>query len=114
MQNRAASMPHKQVADSIEFQLMRTKLRVLDQSPNTAVTEFTDDVRDKRYADSTAAQYGLTLALLQATKIRCGRSRLPKAQAKRPTQPDYRQPRRPHQAECRRYQRRIAALSRSA
>ncbi|ARU32963.1 peptidase M48 [Sulfuriferula sp. AH1] len=68
MQNRAANLPHKQVADSIEFQLMRTKLRVLNQSPSTAVTEFTDDVRDKRYADLTAAQYGLTLALMRAQK----------------------------------------------
>lgn len=66
MENRAANLPHKQVVDSLEFNLMRAKLRVLNQSPAAAVTEFTDIIHDQRYANLASAQYGLTLALMQA------------------------------------------------
>ena len=66
MQNRAANLAHKQLTDSMEFQLLRVKLRVLNQSPTAAVTEFTDAIHDKRYANLSSVQYGLTLALMQA------------------------------------------------
>jgi len=66
MQNRAANLSHKQVTDSMTFQLMRTKLRVLNQIPTAAITEYTDAIHDKRYSSLTSVQYGLTLALMQA------------------------------------------------
>jgi len=66
MQNHAANLTHKQIADSLEFHLLRAKLRVLNQPPTSAVAEFSDAIRDQRYANLTSAQYGLTLALMQA------------------------------------------------
>ena len=66
MQNRAENLPHKQITDSMEFQLLRVKLHVSDQPPAAAVTEFTDAIHDQRYANLTSAQYGLTLALMRA------------------------------------------------
>jgi len=40
MQNRAQDAPYKQRPDSIEFQLVRSKLRAGDGRPEDAVTYF--------------------------------------------------------------------------
>lgn len=68
MQNRAANLPHKPVADSLDFHLLRTKLRVLNQSPNAAVTEYTDAMQEQHYSNLASIQYGLALALMQARR----------------------------------------------
>lgn len=64
MQNRSANFSNKTVSDSLAFQLLRTKLRVLNQRPETAVIEYKEALRDQRYASLASTQYGLSLALL--------------------------------------------------
>jgi predicted Zn-dependent protease len=63
MQNRAYKAVYKQSPDSLEFHLVRAKLRAEEGSPRDAKTHFTEAVREHRYASEAAARYGLALAL---------------------------------------------------
>jgi predicted Zn-dependent protease len=65
MQNRAANFSNKPIADSLTFQLMRTKIRVLNLRPDLAVAEYQSAVTDQRYASLASILYGLSLAQLQ-------------------------------------------------
>jgi len=66
MENRIQLLRYKQVPDSIEFQLVRAKLKAQDSGPREAVTEFETQLRDKKYASLAAAHYGLARAQLRA------------------------------------------------
>jgi predicted Zn-dependent protease len=65
MQNRATNFSNKPVADSLTFQLVRTKLRVLNLRPDLAVTEYQSAIKDQRYASLAPVLYGLSFAQLQ-------------------------------------------------
>jgi predicted Zn-dependent protease len=65
-QARAASVPYRQAPDSLEFHLVRAKLRAESLAGPDAVTEFASAVKDRRYANEIAARYGLAVALLRA------------------------------------------------
>ncbi len=69
MQNRVASLPVKQVADSLEFQLIRAKLLAAEGRPEEAVKRFTEAIRDTRYNSLAAERYGLVVALLRARQF---------------------------------------------
>ena len=66
VQGRAAATPYRQVPDSLEFHLLRAKLRAEQGDARDAVTHFSTSVRDGRYANEAAARYGLVSALLRA------------------------------------------------
>jgi len=63
MANRAAAVPYRQVPDSVEFQLVRAKLRASQGSAQDAVREFAGLVRDRKHPSEVAAHYGYALAL---------------------------------------------------
>ncbi|MDP1610469.1 MAG: M48 family metalloprotease [Sulfuritalea sp.] len=64
--NRIQSRPYKQVPDSLEFQLVRAKLRAQDGTSRDAVTEFEARLKDRSFAGSEAAvRYGLSQAHLR-------------------------------------------------
>lgn len=63
MANRAASVPYRQVPDSVEFQLVRAKLRASQGSPQDAVREFAGIVRERKLASEVVARYGYAYAL---------------------------------------------------
>ena len=63
MQNREQSVSYKQVADSLEFHLVRAKLRAKQGTPAEAVKALQMLVGDKKFASQTAAHYGLAVAL---------------------------------------------------
>jgi predicted Zn-dependent protease len=66
MGNRIQGRPYKQVPDSLEFQLVRAKLRAQEGTPRDAVTEFETRLRDRSFSGSeTAARYGLAQARLR-------------------------------------------------
>ena len=66
MGNRIQGRPYKQVPDSLEFQLVRAKLRVQEGSSRDAVTEFESRLKDRSFAGSEAAmRYGLAQARLR-------------------------------------------------
>lgn len=66
MQNLAQDAPYRQVPDSIEFQLVRAKLKVESTPPREAVAFFEDSLKEKRFLSETASLYGLTSALMLA------------------------------------------------
>ncbi len=68
-ENRAAKLPYRQHPDSIEFQLVRAKLRAELGYAQDAVDHFTSVVRERRYASELAARYGLSTALLRAGRV---------------------------------------------
>jgi len=69
-ENRADQLPYRQHIDSLEFFLVRARLRAESGDARDQVTHFRDILRDKRYSNETAAHYGLVLALLRAGQPR--------------------------------------------
>ena len=65
MDNRIQDRPYKQVRDSLDFLLVRAKLRVEEGSAQDAVTEFESQVNEKKYVSEGAARYGLARAYLR-------------------------------------------------
>ena len=80
-QNRSASMPYRQYVDSLEFHLVRAKLRADTGEARDAVVHFEGSVRDKRYASEAAARYGLTSALLRARRAQDAAAELARLRA---------------------------------
>jgi predicted Zn-dependent protease len=66
MENRALLAQYRQVPDSLEFQLVRAKLKAQLNSPRDAVTEFETQLREKKYVSAAAAHYGMATAQLRA------------------------------------------------
>lgn len=69
MQNRAQESPYRQVVSSLDFHLVRAKLRAQLGQPRDAVGEFDRLLKEKKYASQAAAQYGLAYALLRARDV---------------------------------------------
>jgi predicted Zn-dependent protease len=65
-QNRASTTPYRQHADSLEYHLVRAKVRAEAGDARDAVTFFTGVVNDRRYASEAAARYGLAVAQLRS------------------------------------------------
>lgn len=63
--NRIQNTLYRQVPDSIDFRLVRAKLRASEGKARDAVMHFDANLRDKRYNDETVERYGLVNALLR-------------------------------------------------
>ncbi|WP_047552333.1 M48 family metalloprotease [Methylotenera sp. G11] len=63
--NRVEQMPYRQVTDSIEFHLVRAKLRATYTTPEAAIGVFEQNIREHRYSNEAAEHYGLAVALLR-------------------------------------------------
>ena len=66
MQNRAANIPYRQVPDSMDFQLIRAKLRAFQGRPEQAIAAFKEILNDKKYTYESSAHFGLANAYLRA------------------------------------------------
>lgn len=69
MQNRAQGSPYRQVVSSLDFHLVRAKLRAQMGTPREAVSEFETQWREKKFASQAAVHYGLALALMRAKDV---------------------------------------------
>lgn len=69
MEARSESAPYSQVQDSLDFQLVRARLRAQESSPVDAVLAARSTLKEKRYSNETAARYGLVTALLRARQF---------------------------------------------
>ncbi|HEY6966868.1 MAG TPA: M48 family metalloprotease [Burkholderiales bacterium] len=69
-QARAEGQPYRQRADSVEYHLVRAKLRADAGEPRDAVRIFTDAVSDRRFANEPGARYGLAIAYMRASDPR--------------------------------------------
>jgi predicted Zn-dependent protease len=63
--NRVESMQYRQVTDSIEFHLVRAKLRASNGVPESAITLFEQNIRERRFNNEMAEHYGLAVAQLR-------------------------------------------------
>ena len=66
MQNRAQNLPYRQVPDSLDFQLVRAKLKAAQDSPQESVAFFEDSLKERKYLSAVASRYGLVSALIRA------------------------------------------------
>lgn len=67
MENRATSMPYRQVPDSADFGYVRAKLRAQSGVPTDAVRELNSLV--DQVPNDAAARYGLARALMRAGRL---------------------------------------------
>ena len=66
IQNRLADTPYKQVPDSLDFQLVRAKLRASAGRAEEAVAWFDAGLKEQKFNSEAAQRYGLVEALLRA------------------------------------------------
>ena len=65
MENRILQVQYRQVADSTDFQLVRSKLRARLGDPRDAVVDFETQLRERKYLSEVAAHYGLAVAQMR-------------------------------------------------
>ena len=65
-ENRIQGLPYKQTPDSLDFQLVRAKLRADQGTARDALAQLESDLREKKFGNEIAARYGLAVALLRA------------------------------------------------
>ena len=76
MQSRVATADYRQRPDSIEFQLVRARLRSQVGLPAEAVALFLRQLGEGRYMTAASARYGLALAWLRANDPAAARTAL--------------------------------------
>ena len=57
------------MVSSLDFHLIRARLRAQDGTPRDTVREFEKLLREKKYVSQAAVQYGLSLACLRARDV---------------------------------------------
>ena len=65
IQNRLERLPYRQVPDSVEFQLVRAKLRAELEAPAQAKDFFEHSLAERRFLSEAASRYGLAASLLR-------------------------------------------------
>lgn len=66
IQNRLDRLPYRQVADGLEFQLVRAKLRAELDAPDEARKFFEQSLAERRFLSEAASRYGLATSLMRA------------------------------------------------
>lgn len=66
MEARSETAPYLQVQDSLDFQLVRARLRAQDGTPQDAVAAARAALKERRFSSATAARYTLVSALVRA------------------------------------------------
>ncbi|HZV55294.1 MAG TPA: M48 family metalloprotease [Rhodocyclaceae bacterium] len=69
MENRIQQRPYRQATDSLDFLLIRAKLRSQQGTPRDAVVDFETQVKERKFASEPAALYGLALAYLRTNDL---------------------------------------------
>jgi beta-barrel assembly-enhancing protease len=65
IQNRIQSLPYRQVPDSLEFQLVRAKLKASFDPPREAREFFEESLKERKFLSEEASRYGLVVSLLR-------------------------------------------------
>ena len=69
-QARAEKEPYRQVADSLDFQMVRALLRSYQGTPREAVVFFDSAIAERKYNSEVAERYGLVASLLRANDLK--------------------------------------------
>ncbi len=67
--NRVENIPYRQVSSSLEFHLVRAKIRAGIGLAQSAIEQFQDNIKEGRYASEPAEHYGLALAMLRKNDL---------------------------------------------
>ncbi len=81
MQGRAANLPYRQIADPVEFHLVRARLRAELEPPRESVSHFREMLEEKRYLSEAGARYGLASSLLKFNDVPAARKAFSALQA---------------------------------
>jgi len=65
IQNRLDRLPYRQVPDSVDFQLVRAKLRAGLETPVEARRFFEESLAERRFLSEVASRYGLATSLVR-------------------------------------------------
>lgn len=65
VQNRVQELPYRQVPDSLEFQLIRAKLKAGSGSPREVLEFFEQSLGERKFLSEAASRYGLVVSLLR-------------------------------------------------
>jgi predicted Zn-dependent protease len=87
MHNRADTAPYRLVADSIDFQLLRAKIRATTDEPKAALSFFKESVGEQKFSNEAAARYGLATALLRTQQYPEANNEVRKLRAMLPSNP---------------------------
>lgn len=87
MQGRAHNAPYKQVRDSLEFYLVRAKLRVMEFAPQDALAEFESQLKDRRFTHESAVWYGISRAQMRQGRFADAEKSLVQARKLAPATP---------------------------
>lgn len=69
MENRISQRPYRQVPDSVDFGLVRAKLKAYDGTPGDAVADFAAQLKSGKFARETDARFGHAHALLRSNRL---------------------------------------------
>jgi predicted Zn-dependent protease len=86
-QARAQGKPYRQVADSLDFHLVRALLRSYRGTPKEAVAFFDESLRERKFNSDIAARYGLVASLLRAEDFKRAKEELATLEKKAPPHP---------------------------
>ena len=81
LQGRSANLPYRQVADPMDFHLVRAKIRAELEPMRESVAYYREVLAEKRYLSEAGARYGLTAALLRSNDVAGARVALAGLQA---------------------------------
>ena len=87
---RAGDYPYRQRPDSLDYHLLKAnlKLRQID-NPKQAINHFAKTLKEKRYRNREAQQYGYVLALMEDHRYVDARKSLNELLEQRPNQINY-------------------------
>lgn len=69
MQGRAHGAAYRQVRDSLDFYLVRAKLRTMEYTPQDVLAEFETQLRERRFSHEAAVWYGISRAQLRLGRL---------------------------------------------
>jgi predicted Zn-dependent protease len=86
-QARAQDKPYRQVADSLDFHLVRALLKSYNGTPKEAVAYFDEALRERKFNSDIAARYGLVASLLRARDFKRAKEELARLEKTAPPHP---------------------------
>ncbi len=69
IENRVQKLPYRLIPDSLDFQLVRTKLIASQKTPADAITYFSDALGSQKHGNPIAQRYGLVGSLLHNNEV---------------------------------------------
>jgi predicted Zn-dependent protease len=66
IQNRLDRLPYRQIPDTLEFQLVRAKLRAEIETPAEGRKFFAQSLAERRFLSEAASRYGLVTSLMRS------------------------------------------------